>query len=562
VHGPTAPGTLTVIGVSPNTAVFPLSQLQMAAAGFDAEGKEVPLSPTWSVTGGGTISATGVYTAAATPGTVTITATSGSITGTATITVTVGPVASLAITPASQSVVAGATQQFTVTGKDVGGNSVPVTAFWSATGGGTISPTGLFTAGATAGTFVNAVTATAGGITASATVTVVAGALASVTVTPNPAQVAAGGTQQFTATGRDASGNVVAITPTWTVVAGGGTISAADLFTATGAPNTYTNTVVATAGSFSGTATVVIATGTLASITVSPNPASMVTGSTVQFNAVGRDAAGNTVPVTPVWSIASSGSAAAITVDGIYTAGPIAGIFANEVIATSGTIVGRATVIVNGGPPTNSAFLGNAARFAVLAGGAVTCTVSGAVTGPGADVGSSTSTVNGFPPCTLTGAQNVAGVDVAAGQASLTAAYTAIQGIAGCTNLLAIDLGTRGPLNPLPPGCYTFTAAAALNGTLSLSGTTSDQWIFQIPATLDIGANANVILSGGAIPDNVRWAVGTTATLGSGSHIQGNILANTNIVLGDNATLNGRALARTSTVTIGTTTGGVLISKP
>ena len=62
---------------------------------------------------------------------------------------------------------------------------------------GTIDAGGLFTAGTAAGMFANTVQATSGPISATASVTINAGALASITVTPNPVIVAPGGTQQF-----------------------------------------------------------------------------------------------------------------------------------------------------------------------------------------------------------------------------------------------------------------------------------------------------------------------------------------------------------------------------
>ena len=70
------------------------------------------------------------------------------------------------------------------------------------------------------------------------------GALATITVTPNPVTAADSGTQQFTAVGRDADGNVVPITPD---LVGGGRRRddrrQHGLFTAGDVPGTYTNTV-------------------------------------------------------------------------------------------------------------------------------------------------------------------------------------------------------------------------------------------------------------------------------------------------------------------------------
>ena len=190
-------------------------------------------------------------------------------------------------------------------------------------------------------------TFSSGALTAvtSGTVTVSAGPLATVTVTPNPATVAAAATQQFSAAGTDAQGNPVAITPTWSVVSGGGTISASGLFTAGATPGTYSNTVRATSGAVSGTATVNVTVGPLATITVTPNPATVGAGTTRQFTAVGKDASNNVVTITPTWSVTSGGG----TVDaaGLFTAGTTLGTFANTVRAQQGGVFGTATVDVS-----------------------------------------------------------------------------------------------------------------------------------------------------------------------------------------------------------------------
>jgi Ice-binding-like len=53
----------------------------------------------------------------------------------------------------------------------------------------------------------------------------------------------------------------------------------------------------------------------------------------------------------------------------------------------------------------------------------------------------------------------------------------------------------------------------------------------------------NVILINGAQFSNVFWQVGSSATIGAGCILEGNILANTSITLVTGATLHGRALA-------------------
>lgn len=74
------------------------------------------------------------------------------------------------------------------------------------------------------------------------------GTLDHAAISPGAAAVPAGGTQQFTATGRDSENTAVdGVTYTWAVVAGGGTISDTGLFTAGGTAGTYTNTIQVTA---------------------------------------------------------------------------------------------------------------------------------------------------------------------------------------------------------------------------------------------------------------------------------------------------------------------------
>jgi type VI secretion system secreted protein VgrG len=59
--------------------------------------------------------------------------------------------------------------------------------------------------------------------------------------------------------------------------------------------------------------------------------------------------------------------------------------------------------------------------------------------------------------------------------------------------------------------------------------------------------------SNNGFDDGVFWQVGTSATIGSGTAFEGNILADQSITLNTGATiLNGRALARIGAVTMDT----------
>ncbi len=175
-------------------------------------------------------------------------------------------VSTLTISPTSATLAVNQTRQFTATVRDSTGTIITPAVTWSVvSGGGSISSTGLFTAGTTPGTYTNTVRASGGGATATATVQVTAtpsGSLATITLTPTSATLAQGATQQFVAVGKDAQGAVVSITPTWSVVAGGGSITTGGLFTAGSTAGTFTNTVRASSGSVSGTATIVVSPNT------------------------------------------------------------------------------------------------------------------------------------------------------------------------------------------------------------------------------------------------------------------------------------------------------------
>jgi protocatechuate 3,4-dioxygenase beta subunit len=79
----------------------------------------------------------------------------------------------ITVTPSSTSVNAGGTVPFTAQGYDVNNNPISGLTFtWAANAGGTISQSGVFTAGSQAGVYSNAVTASCNGISGSASVTV------------------------------------------------------------------------------------------------------------------------------------------------------------------------------------------------------------------------------------------------------------------------------------------------------------------------------------------------------------------------------------------------------
>ena len=199
--------------------------------------------------------------------------------------------------------------------------------------------------------------------------------------------------------------------------------------------------------------------------------------------------------------------------------------------------------------------LGTADSFAVLAGSTITCTGAGAIIG---DIGVSpgTAIVLGATPCTVTGTINPGGPVAAHAHADAATAFTNLNA-ATCTTIepAVADIGGQ----TLTPGVYCFPSSAAITGNLTLSG--NGVYIFKIGSTLVTAAGpgaSNVVLTNGALADNVFWAVGSSATLGTDSVLKGTIIAFSSITATTNAAVDGRLLAINGAVTLDTNTISVV----
>jgi hypothetical protein len=371
------------------------------------------------------------------------------------------------------------------------------------------------------------------------------GTLASISVTPD-VTLPILGTQQFVAMGRDAEGAIVAISPAWTVVSGGGAINPTGMFTAGTVPGTYAATVMAASGGLSGTASVIVTVGALESIEVTPNPITLEEGTSQQYAAIGRDAGGNVVPITPSWTIVAGGGT--ITAGAVFTAGSGQGSFPNTVRATSGSISGLASVFITPvGAPVEFIPLGAAGPNGIMAGTAFTCVTGGTIN---ADISISPgSTVTGFPPCVITGVQHLADAIAAQAQNDLTTAYNTLAGLP-CppANAIVADLGGT----TKPAGVYCSASGIGVTGTLTLDGGGDPDATFVFQAGSSLTTAGDVVLINGAQARNIYWQVGSSATIGTASQWLGNIIALTSITLVDNANLTGRALARNGGVSLGT----------
>ena len=206
--------------------------------------------------------------------------------------------------------------------------------------------------------------------------------------------------------------------------------------------------------------------------------------------------------------------------------------------------------------------LGSASRFAALAGSLISSIPTSAITG---DVGVSPaarSTITGLTHAEVWGTIFAAddggavAVMLTDAQGDLTTAYNDAAGRTPVPTgpFLNPGSGNLGGLT-LVAGLYKFTSEALLSGSdLTLTGSASDVWIFQIASSLTVANGIHVVLAGGAQAANIYWQVGTSATLGTTVSFKGSILADQSIALQTLATLDGRALARIAAVTLDSNT--------
>jgi hypothetical protein len=109
-------------------------------------------------------------------------------------------------------------------------------------------------------------------------------------------------------------------------------------------------------------------------------------------------------------------------------------------------------------------------------------------------------------------------------------------------NLGAGNIGGK----TLSPGLYKFTSAVVIPTNVTISGSSSDVWIFQVAGTLKMSSAVKITLAGGAQAKNIFWQASGAVTLGTTSHFEGNILGQTAINMQTGASINGRMLAQTA----------------
>jgi len=348
------PGALHHITVIPGTVSTSVGSMStLAAAGYDQYNNSISgLTYSWSSTIGSVSPMADTSQAVLQAGTVagsgSITVSSGGVSANVPVQIAAGALARLTVSPASASVVVEGTQQFVAGCYDMYGNALTgVTVTYQAQGGiGTVSSGGLLTAGTSAGS--GKVTASAGGLVAEASVTVVPGALHHITVLPGTVSTTAGGVLALSATGYDLHGNAISgLTYSWSATIGSlsplaGTSQAVfQVGTASGS-----GTVTASVGAVSANVPVQVAAGSLARVTISPTTVSLTVQATQQFVVACYDAYGNALSGVTI-SYQVQGGIGTVSSSGMFTAGTASG--SGKVVASAGGLVVESSVAVTPG---------------------------------------------------------------------------------------------------------------------------------------------------------------------------------------------------------------------
>ncbi len=111
------------------------------------------------------------------------------------------------------------------------------------------------------------------------------------------------------------------------------------------------------------------------------------------------------------------------------------------------------------------------------------------------------------------------------------------------TELYAGDLTGQ----TLTKGVYKWGTNVLISaGGVTISGSPTDVWIFEIAQDLTVANGAIINLIGGAQASNIFWQVAGQATLGTTSDFSGIILCQTQIAMQTGATFDGRLLSQTA----------------
>ncbi len=522
LSGTGAAANLVSIAVSPAPASIALgSTQQFASTGTYSDGttKTLTSSVKWTSSVGtvASINSSGLATSLA-QGTTTITATSGTVLGSSVLTVTAPVLTSIAVTPATATILLGTSQQFTAIGTYSNKSTQNVTASvnWSSSAGAvaSINSAGVALSIAQGNTTI---TAASGTVSGSSSLTVGPPLLVSIAVSPVTASIPVGTSQQFTATGTYGDGSTQNLTSSATWSSSSATIASVTSSGLASGIGKGSATITAAFGTISGSATLTVAQPALVSIAITPGNASFALGTTQPLKAIGTYTDGSTLDISTsvTWNTANSGIAT-VNAQGLVASVAVGG---TSVTATLGSISGTTTLTVN--PATLVSIAITPAIPAIPLGTTVQFSATGTFTdGSTQNV---TDTVQWSSDATAvatisnsTGSQGLAR-SVETGTANITATSGSVQGTTTLTvtsaALVSIAVTPENPTIALGT-TQQFVATGTFTDSSTQNLTSTATWSSDTPSSAPI--------NGSGLASSV--AVGTATISATSNNITGSTL--------------------------------------
>jgi hypothetical protein len=327
-----------------SVSLAPSQTKQFAVTGTWSDGSSSVPTVTWTGEGG-TITSAGLYTAGQSAGTFRVIAATSTMADTSLVTVSPPPptLLTLSLTPASSNLAPTGSLQFGITGTWSNGGSGTPSVTYSATGG-TITSSGLYTAGPITGSFAVIARHTDGTLadTAAVTITSTAPTLTSLVISPASTSLQTGGSRQFSVSGLWSDGSTTVPAVVWST--NGGSVTTAGYYQAPATAGNYRVIAKQVNGSKADTALVTVtSTTTIVSLQVTPDQKTLQPSQTQQYSATATYSNGGTGTPTVSWT--SSGGT--VTSGGFYTAPSSTGSFRVMAQASSSTVKDTAQVTVS-----------------------------------------------------------------------------------------------------------------------------------------------------------------------------------------------------------------------
>lgn len=149
-----------------------------------------------------------------------------------------------------------------------------------------------------------------------------------------------------------------------------------------------------------------------------------------------------------------------------------------------------------------------------------------------------------YAPPTPANLTTAVGDKLAAYQAAAAMATAGGGAAGGVPGVACPGVGALGGIT-LTPGVYTCGVAISIGSGTAVTLSGAGVYVIKTTQTLTQAADTQVILSNGALPQNVFWQVSDVVSIGANASMKGVILSASNIALVTGATVTGRLYSAT-----------------